>query len=196
MQLPWRSALRRCVAGAVLFGAAGTAFRAPPDLSAAAPTRRRCICGRTGSVGAAARHATLLAIGTADTLAYRRLPSGFIAGVQRIRITRAWRWPGGDTVPPRYIEVHALLSSCESGLDRGEPYVVHATHDVMPGEADSVLRLEGQCGLGGPADTSGPAAPRRRASYSEENFRQRARWRAAELDSIRQALGPGVEPRP
>lgn len=156
----------------------------------------RCVCKRGVSVAHLANDADLLAIGVVETHVPRQSPNGEGVSIYRIRLTRAWRWPGSAPTPPQYVEVYSFgQTSCSGYVGRGEPYVVQAQRVSVPRTgANTVLSLAGRCSLGGPADTAGAVGTMLRAEYGEERFRRWARERNAELDSLRIVLGPGVEP--
>ena len=181
----------------LVFHAAPTPIDARLRTRPATPLRPRCLCVRTASVATVARSATFLAIGTADTMLWRELPSGEAVGVYRVRVERAWRWPGHESAPPKYVDVYSKgLTSCSGNVGSDEPYVVQASHAMLPDRADSVLSLAGRCSLEGPATVTGSFGEWLRKERGEEHFRRWARDRAAEVDSISQALGPGTRPTP
>lgn len=169
----------------------------PPALCAATETTAAgsgawCSCGGTASIGRAMESATLVAIAVLDsTVPGADNPA---AETWPLRIERAWKWPGGGSVPPRRVVVvqGPIRTACAITILPGQRQLVVA----LVRSDDGALILGHKCATPwGAVDTLGTTAAHIRQFGGASVLRLAAQSQARMLDSLR-AYGPGTEPVP
>ena len=173
---------------ATIGAAASPAAHCVPDPSVAT----RCSCGGVGSIGRAMNDAALVAIAVVDSSAPNMTIGAAVTW--RVRIERAWKWPGAGDAPPRNVVVaqRSEANMCAIGILPGERQLVAAW--LRP--ADGMLVLGHKCATPwGAVDTLGPTASDIRRFGGDRAVREFALDKARLLDSLR-TYGPGTEPAP